>query len=178
MSNDQEFYSQQDPEAHPSEDMPGFGLAAYGCLLLAFFIVGILGMISSTASMMQATYTRPPFSLSPGNQVEVWRMQPMRDAKLLKLTEIPLWYHDEGSSGTEACALNETSLLRVEGGEGWSIPYGAIESVRSFRESDTMVAVITTTDGEQLHCLFLPGEGVERFSKILRKKIVTHSTAP
>ena len=178
MNQGQEFYNQENPDAHPSEDMPGFGLAAYGCLLLAFFVVGILGMISSTASMMQATYTRPPFSLSPGNQVEVWRLQPMRDAKLLKLTEVPLWYHDEGSSGTEACALNETSLLRVEGSEGWSIPYTAMESVRNFRQSETMVAVITTSDGEQLHCLFLPGEGVERFSKILKTKIAMSSTTP
>lgn len=170
-SMNQEFYNQKDPEAHPSENMPGFGLAAYGCLLILFFIVGIIGMISSTTSMLQATYTRPPFSLSPGNQVEVWRLQPMRDAKLLKLTEVPLWYHDEGSSGTEACALNETALLRVEGGEGWSIPYTAMESVRSFRQDDTMVAVVKTTDGEQLHCLFLPGEGVERFTRRVEEKM-------
>ena len=109
----QEFYNKTDEHAHPSENMPGFGLASYGCLLLFFFLLGIAGMVSSTSSMLQATYTRPPFSLSPGNQVEVWRTQPMRDANLLKLTEIPLWYHDEGRSGTEACALSETALLRM-----------------------------------------------------------------
>ena len=164
----QEFH-QADPEAHPSENMPGCGLAAYGGLLILFFIIGIIGMISSTASMMQATYTRPPFSLSPGNQVEVWRLQPMRDAKLLKLTEVPDWYHDEGSDGTQACALSSQSLLRLENGEGWKVPYSAMASVDSFRQDDTMVSVITTTDGEKIHCLFLPGEGVERFSRILKE---------
>lgn len=167
----QDFYNQKDPNAHPSEGMPGLGLASYGCLLILFFIVGIVGMVSSTASMMQATYTRPPFYLSPGNQVEVWRLQPMRDAKLLRLTEIPEWYHDEGSSGTEACALNEDSLLRVEKGQGWKIPYTAINSIEIDRDNETMVAIVSTTDGEKMHCLFLSGEGVERFSKILKEKI-------
>lgn len=172
----QEFYNQKDQDAHPSENMPGFGLAAYGCLLILFFLVGIVGMISSTSSMLQATYTRPPFSLSPGNQVEVWRTQPMRDAKLLKLTEIPLWYHDEGSSGTEACALSETALLRIDGSDAWKVPYTAMESVRSFRQDETMVAVVTTNDGEQIHCLFLPGEGVERFTRIVKKLMAGQMT--
>ena len=166
----QQFH-QVDPEAHPSENMPGCGLAAYAGLLIIFFLVGIIGMISTTSSMMQATYTRPPFSLSPGNQVEVWRLQPMRDAKLLKLTEVPDWYHDEGSSGTEACALSDGHLLRLEDGEGWKVPYSAMASVESFREGDTMVAVISTVDGEKIHCLFLPGEGVERFSRIIKEAL-------
>ena len=168
---EQKFYN-EDPDAHPSENMPGCGLAGYSCLLLVFFIIGILGMISSTASMFQSSYTRPPFSLSPGNQVEVWRLQPMRDAKLLKLTEVPEWYHDEGSRGEEACAMNDAALLRLDDGQGWRIPYNAMESVESFRSKDVMVAVITTIDGEQIHCLFLPGEGVERFVRVLNEKMM------
>ncbi len=165
----QKFYK-DDPDAHPSEKMPGFGLASYGCLLFMFFLIGIVGMISTTASMLQATYTRTPFSLSPGNQVEVWRLQPMRDAGLLKLLEIPEWYHDEGSSGTEACALNNSALLRIDGDDAWQIPYTAIESVESFRSKKVMVSLITTVEGEQMHCLFLPGEGVENSGRIVKGK--------
>lgn len=167
---EQKFYK-DDPDAHPSENMPGCGLAGYSCLLLIFFCIGILGMISTTASMLQTSYTRPPFSLSPGNQVEVWRLQPMRDAKLLKLTEIPEWYHDEGSQGEEACAMNNDALLRLENEQAWKIPYTAMDSIESFRSGEVMVAVITTIDKEQIHCLFLPGEGVERFVRVLKEKI-------
>ena len=51
-----------------------------------------------------------------------------------------------------------------------------MESVRSFRQDETMVAVVTTTDGEQIHCLFLPGEGVERFTRIVKKLMAGEMT--
>ena len=38
----------------------------------------------------------------------------MRDAGLLALIEVPLFYHDESSNGTVACALTESNILRLD----------------------------------------------------------------
>lgn len=158
-------------QAHPSENMPGCGLASYGCLLFSFFLVGLIGLAMSSLSLVQSTFQRDPFSFSPGNQVKVWRLQPMRDAKLLELTEIPEWYHDESSNGTKACALSATSLLRLDGNNAWKIDYDKLESVDGHQEDSVEVATIFTFDGEQIHCFFEQGEGVERFTRVLKRKI-------
>lgn len=164
-------HNPEEAHPHPSEDMPGCGLASYGCLLLVFFSVGILGLIISSLSLVQTTFQREPFSFVPGNQVKVWRLQPMRDAKLLKLTEIPEWYHDESGNGTKACALNETALLRLDGSDAWRIPFEDIDSVKGHQEQGIEVATVFTTNGEQLHCFFEQGEGVERFTRVIKQKI-------
>jgi hypothetical protein len=158
-------------QAHPSENMPGCGLASYGCILIGFFLVGIIGLVLSSLALMQSTFQRDPFSFVPGNQVKVWRLQPMRDAKLLQLTEVPEWYHDESRNGTKACALNATSLLRLDGGNAWKIPYENLESVSGHQEDGVEVATIFTSNGEQLHCFFEQGEGVERFTRVIKAKI-------
>ena len=82
-------------EDHPVYGAPGLGLASYSCLLLIFFLIGVFGVIMSTASLFQASFQDQPFSLVPGNQVKAWRLQPMRDAKVIDYTEVPLFYHDE-----------------------------------------------------------------------------------
>lgn len=155
-------------EDHPVYGAPGCGFASYGCLLLILFIVGIIGIVSSSFALLQAGLQREPYSLTPGNLVEVWRLQPMRDAGLLDLTEVPEAYHDESSSGITACALNDSAVLRLEKGQGWRIPYTAIQQVSTHREGDTMVAVIQTVDDERLSCFFMPGEGVERFVRAVK----------
>lgn len=163
----QQQFNQTDPEKHPSQEMPGCGLASYGCLLFIFFMVGVLGLAVSSLSLMQASFEREPFSFSPGNQVKVWRLQPMRDAKLLELTEVPEWYHDESRDGTTACALNKAALLRLDGDDAWTVPFTAIEKVKSQRDGSRMVAIVTTKDQENIFCFFEPGEGVERFTRVL-----------
>lgn len=158
-------------EPHPVYDAPGCGLASYSCILLVFFLVGIAGIGLSTFSLFQSSIQRRPFSLVPGNQVKVWRLQPMRDAKLLEMTEIPLHYHDESKDGTTACAMSETAVLRLEDEKAWRIPYTAIKKVKQGREGGDLFATVSTIDEQSLRCYFEPGEGVERFVIYTREKV-------
>ena len=169
MSDQNEFNRQQ--VVKDIQDAPGCGLASYSCLLLFIFLVGIIGIISSSLALLQAGFQREPFSLVPGNQVEVWRLQPMRDAKLLHLTEVPKYYHDESGSGITACALNEEFVLRLDRGDGWKIPYTDIDTVTSHRDKKIEVAVVHTKSGETLSCLFAPGEGVGRFVRAVKEQL-------
>ena len=45
-------------EDHPVYGAPGLGLASYSCLLLIFFLIGVFGVIMSTASLFQAFFPR------------------------------------------------------------------------------------------------------------------------
>lgn len=169
MSDDSEPTDLDNIEPHPVYDAPGCGLASYSCILLIFFLIGFVGLTFSSCALIQSAFQRTPFSLVPGNQVKVWRLQPMRDAKLLELTEIPLHYHDESSNGTRACALTAESVLRVEDDIAWEIPYRAIDTVKQGREGGALFAKITTVDQQELRCFFEPGEGVERFVIYVRE---------
>ena len=161
------------PNSHPVYDAPGCGLASYSCLLIGFFIFGLLGMLSSTLSMLNTSFEKKPFAAVPGNQVPVWRLQPMRDVKLLSLTEVPLQYHDESQNGSKVCAMSKDSLLRLENGKGWRIPYQDIKEVRSIYEAQKNIAIIETKSGETLPCFFRPTEGMERFTRKLIEKMPT-----
>jgi hypothetical protein len=163
MSDNNEIPTQP----HPVYDAPGCGLASYSCILLLFFLIGVFGIISSLASIFFAEFQTKPFFLVPGNQVPVWRLQPMRDAKLLELTEVPLYYHDETQNGTKGCALSTKGLLRLDGNEHWMIPYSEIESSKVLYENKQVVTVIKTKSGELLPCFFGPTEGGERFRRYL-----------
>lgn len=171
---EQRFYDTPS-ETHPSENMPGCGIASYGCLLLVFFVLGIVGLVVSSMSLVQTSLSRPPFSFVSGRQVEVWRLQPMRDAGLLQLTEIPEWYHDESSDGTQACALQPDALLRVHNGDAWRVPYSDMIISKSIRDQDIMVGIVELQGGDSIHCLFAPGEGVERFTREVNKRIQEHT---
>ncbi len=163
MSDD--FYRAPLPGKGPKEaiHLPGLGLAGYSCLLLFGFLVGLLGLVSSTLSILQSSFQREPFSLVPGNQVPVWRLQPMRDANLLSYTDVPLHYHDETSRGTSACAIMPDAVLRLDDGETWRVPFSVVEGAKAIREGARMVGVVAIKDGETLPCFFESGEGVERF---------------
>lgn len=156
---------------HPVYDAPGCGLASYSCLLLFFFLLGLFGIVSSLASIFFAEYTPEPFSLVSGDRVAVWRLQPMRDAKLLKLTEVPLYYHDESQNGTKACAMTKEFVIRLDGSDTWQIPYTDIESSKTVYEKKQVVAVIKTKTGELLPCFFGPTEGGERFRRYLLEQM-------
>ena len=161
-------------EDHPVYGAPGLGLASYSCLLLIFFLIGVFGVIMSTASLFQASFQDQPFSLVPGNQVKAWRLQPMRDAKVIDYTEVPLFYHDETNRGTSACALSKTHILRVDDGEGWRVPIEVVEEVKLIRDGSDIIAYLGIKDQnseqtESLPCYFKPGEGAERFKLYIKE---------
>ena len=163
----------EDLKDHPVYGAPGCGLAGYSCLLLIIFSIGMFGIGSATVAMLYTRFSRDPYALVPGGRVEVWRLQPMRDAGLLELTEIPLHYHDEGSNGSTACAMADDAVLRLDGGDSWRMPYADIGSVDYHREEDMMVAIVKARNGEAIPCFFEPGEGVERFVARMREQLPT-----
>ena len=164
------------PEPHPVYDAPGCGIAGYTCLLFIFFSIGMFGIIMSSIGLFSGLTEKRPFYASPGRQVEVWRLQPMRDAKLLSLTEIPVLYHDESRDGTKACALTDKAVLRLANGEGWKIPYSSVADLQRKADGKQRVALIVTKDKEELPCFFEPAEGVDKFMMELRLLIEKANT--
>ena len=165
-------YSNQPPlEPHPVYDAPGCGLASYSCLLLMIFLIGVTGIVFSSMSLLQSSFKQRPFALVPGHQVEVWRLQPMREAGLLELTEIPLHYHDESGNGTAACAITETGLLRLDGEQAWTIPWTSMERAEIVRDPPDITVFVHTIDQQSLPCFFNPSEGAERMLIRLRERI-------
>ena len=160
---------QQSLSDHPVYGAPGCGLATYGCVLMMFFLLGMTGLVVSSMALLQSGFTRPPFALAPGNQVKVWRLQPMRDAGLLDLTESPLYYHDESSTGVTACAITDSHVLRLDAGQAWKVPYSAIRRLEIISKRTVRIALMTLHNGEDIPCMFLSGEGVERFAEFVRQ---------
>ena len=76
-------------EKHPVYDVPGCGFLGYSCLLLGVFLIGVIGLAISSIGLLSESYRKKPYYLTPGRKVEVWRLQPMRDVKLLQITEVP-----------------------------------------------------------------------------------------
>jgi hypothetical protein len=152
--------------------VPGCGIAAYGILLILFFLVGVTGMVLSSAALMQAGNTVGPSRLLAGGNVAVWRLQPMRDAQVLALTEVPMVWHDESAArdGTVACALTERALVRVEDGQGFVVPYAIISEVRTLQEGDITILETYQSDGAALTCFFRKDEGGDRMGRMLRSE--------
>ncbi len=161
-----------EPSTLPSEGVPGCGFAAYGVILIGGFLLGAAGMVTSTLALLQASSSAGPSNLMPGNQVTVWRLQPMRDVGLLSVTDVPAAWHDEtlSGTGTEACAMTETALLRVENGQGWSIPYDNLTSV-TLTEGEEWVVEVHSEQGETMRCFFGEGEGGDRMAQMLQSEI-------
>ena len=158
-------------EPHPVYDAPGCGFIGYSCLLLGIFMMGVIGLVVSSISLLSEQYRKAPYYLTPGIKVEVWRLQPMRDVNVLDLTEIPHYYHDEVGNGETACALTQDFLLRVEdGSEGWKVPFEDIEKVE-FRKEDGREVVVSYLSGGVIPCFFEIAEGAQVFLSFVRDKV-------
>ena len=170
MAEDRTTVSSLSP--HPSEGVPGCGFALYSLLLLSGFLLGIAGMGLSSMALLQASEKSGPSMLVGGSQVAVWRLQPMRDAGLLELTEVPAAWHDETrtGSGQEACALVDDAVLRVQAPEGWQIPYASIADVTLLEQDSLITVEVHGSQGEVLRCFFRSGEGGDRFARMLRSE--------
>lgn len=166
--------NQQQP--HPVYDAPGCGFAGYSCLLLGIFFIGLLGLVVSSISLLSEQYRKAPYYLTPGTKVEVWRLQPMRDVQLLDLTEIPTYYHDEVGNGETACALTQTSLLRVEeASKGWKVPYTDIEKIEFIKKDGREAAMSYLANGDVVPCFFEIAEGVHVFISFIRERMNTEN---
>lgn len=162
----------QNSEAHPLDNVPGCGVAAYGILLIVFFFVGVAGMALSSATLMQASSSTGPSRLLAGGNVSVWRLQPMRDAQVLALTEVPAVWHDESASGdgTDACAMTEDALVRVEAEQGYEVAYTDITRVDIIEEGEFVIVETVNREGSALRCFFRQDEGGEKMARMLRSE--------
>lgn len=152
---------EQDP--HLATGMQGCGLAAYAALLMVICLTGIIGMVLSTGAIL----TQQPESVSKlvhGSQVATWRLQPMRDANLLHLTQVPNAWHDESPmrDGTRSCALIDEGIV-ILNEVAITIPYSDVTALRVDPSDDGRHTVVIEGPAGTGGCSFGPGEGGERF---------------
>jgi len=154
--------------------LPGCGLAAYAVLLGILCIVGMAGMAGGFVGVLMQEDTKGPLPLQPGTQTAVWALAPMREAKVLRVDEIPLAYHAEKSDATVACAMMDDRLIRVDAGVGSILPYAQITDITTEGTETTGVAVTATgtTDAGAvtIPCTFDGNEGGEKFDRQLRSE--------
>jgi hypothetical protein len=147
-------------------DPPGCGVGLYAGLLMFICLLGVAGLGVSTLGLLNATPDEAR-NLVHGSEVSVWRLQPMRDAQLLRLTEVPAAWHDRSASydGTDACGLGEQGVLQLREGVGTAIAFTTVSAVEMRAESDGSGVVSVTGNQGGIRCRFGPGEGGERFAR-------------
>ena len=158
-----------------SSTRAGCGLAAYALVLLGVCVIGVLGIVFSTLNILHTA----PDSVSElvhGSEVQVWRLQPMRIAGALELTEVPLAWHDESPmrDGTTVCALRTVGVTRVEDGEAVLIAYDAIKDIEAIESAPTSVEIRITGAESTFGCHFGPREGADGFIRQLSAEQAKH----
>ena len=145
-------------------DGPGCGVGLYAILLLIIFLVGVIGMIGGTIGLLNSE-PEEARNLVHGSEVQVWRLQPMRDAELLELTEVPAAWHDESPrfDGTTACVLTQEGVGRVDGEKRWFALWEEVTDTTAVPTPEGQVAITIEVKQDSFACLFGQGEGAERF---------------
>jgi len=142
----------------------GCGLGLYAILLLGIFLVGVAGMVGGTIGLLNSE-PEEARNLVHGSEVQVWRLQPMREAGLLALTEVPSAWHDESPrfDGTTACVITQLGVGRIQDGQKWFAEWVDVHNTSVKPTSNGRVQVTITTSSEPFVCVFGRGEGAERF---------------
>jgi hypothetical protein len=150
-------------ETHRHEG-PGCGLGLYAILLLVIFLVGLIGMIGGTIGLLNSE-PEEARNLVHGSEVQVWRLQPMRSAGLLELTEVPSAWHDESPrfDGTTACVLTQSGVGRIQENKKWFSKWAEVTDTTAEPTPNGRVQITISTTNEPFVCVFGPGEGAERF---------------
>ena len=150
-------------ETHRHEG-PGCGIGLYAILLLIIFLVGLTGMIGGTIGLLNSEPDEAR-NLVHGSEVQVWRLQPLRDAGILGLTEVPAAWHDESSriNGTTSCVLTQAGVGRVEPNQHWFFNWADIIEIDAQPDGDQRVRIELKTATDSFGCAFGPNEGADRF---------------
>jgi hypothetical protein len=152
--------------------LPGCGLAAYTLLLLLLCIVGMAGMAGGFIGVLFQGEGKGPLPLQPGTQTAVWALAPMREAKVLRVDEIPLAFHSEARDASVACAMMDDRLIRVDEGVGSILLYAAITEITTEGTEDIGMTITSTGTAETgpvaIPCIFNNNEGGDKFERMLR----------
>ncbi len=154
--------------------LPGCGLAAYAILLVVLGFLGMAGMAGGFIGVLFQDDVKGPLPLQPGTQTAVWALAPMREAKILRVDEIPLAYHAEKGDASIACAMMNDRLLRVEAEVGTTLPYADIATIDTTGSEAVGMTVTATGSGASgsivVPCTFQANEGGEKFDRQLRSE--------
>lgn len=164
-----------DPELR---DSPGCGIAAYGLLLLCICGVGMtvggLGTLGFIYGLVDGG-ARGPSELKAGVETPVYQLKPLRDTRLVGLTEVPLAFHDESEDldGSTACALMSDRLIRVADGAGLVMSYAQIDTVEVIGDERSGLELRAAGRGPDqaalaFSCHFRAGEGGVRMAAQLQ----------
>ncbi len=173
------------PTTSPAEaarfrmQMPGCGLAAYLGVLLTIMALGSTMMLMSGLTILSSGEAARPTRLMYGGDVEPYLLGALRSAGLLRADEVPDAFHAEDWSGTKACALTRTAVLRVGPDGAYSLPFAAVATITEnpdgvriagpWQPAATDIAgrpqTKTTTE---VDCLFQPNDGGDRFASMIR----------
>ena len=144
--------------------LPGCGLGLYAMLLMFICGLGIVGMIGGTIGLLNSEPDEAR-SLVHGSEVQTWRLQPMRNAGLLTLTEVPAAWHDESPrfDGTTACVIRARGVGRIEAGVATEFAWSAVVNTSVERTADDRMSITVHSDDAAFTCHFGPDEGADRF---------------
>ena len=144
--------------------LPGCGLGLYAMLLMFICGLGIVGMIGGTIGLLNSE-PEEARSLVHGSEVQTWRLQPMRNAGLLALTEVPAAWHDESVrfDGTTACVIRTRGVGRIEEGVATELVWSAIRKTSVERTADDRMSITVHGEDAAFTCHFGPDEGADRF---------------
>ena len=171
---------QSSEEEDSTSKLAGCGLGLYALLLFGIFTVGIVGIGVSTWAIMKSENIGPSL-LSPGHEVPVWKIQPMRDVDIVALTEVPIGYHDESQmrDGTTACAIMKDRVVKVDQGSGVTVRLDDLSQVELIALSDGLdpderVDLYSRQSGATpvITCLFRASEGASRFANQLQAELL------
>ena len=156
----------------PNQNHLGCGFGLYAMLLLIIFLVGVAGMIIGTIGLLNSE-PEEARNLVHGSEVQVWRLQPMRDAGLLELTEVPAAWHDESPrfDGTTSCVLTLNGVGRVQNEKHWFAKWDEIVTVDTETTENERINVVTQTNNDSFTCSFGPQEGAERFLRQIQAEL-------
>ncbi len=152
------------PPDHPQNVLPGCGLAAYVVLLLTIASAGAIGVAISSYSLVAGGSALSPMRTSYGGVVDSRVLQPMREAGLLLIDEIPDAFHAESYDGSAACAISGDKLLRLSSDAGAQ----SVLLLDLVRVEGGETEVVAETATVTIRCPFRTGEGAGSFKAMLK----------
>lgn len=167
-----------DPQARRMQPEPGCGLGLYATMLLVMGGLGVLGMVMGSIGMLAQLGDVNPKAHTAGSNVSPARLQPLRDAGLLGAEEVPGGWHDESAdlSGDPACALLLDRVVRIDGADARSLPYGDVAAVELLAPGAGVEVVLMTarpgSGRSDIACRFGPDEGAIQMMRQVQVEVL------